>query len=179
MMSRRTIYLLAALVIVAAIAYLGRRPGVPGIRGVLASDAKFQPLDVQEPQLRLDLLEKLQTVRPLGNERNIFVATPPPPPKPVDQPKQEPFMGPRVPPPPPPVQVPAQFFGYAVENASKKRLAFFSSGDDVLVVAEGDTFLTNYRLIHIGNDAADVEQISSGRHASVPLVQAPPNSATP
>ncbi len=178
-MSRRTLYLLAVLVIVAAIGYFSRRPGVPGIRGVLASDAKFKPLDVQEPQLRLDLLQELQTVKSSGDQRNIFVATPPPPPKPVDQPKEEPFMGPRVPPPPPPVQVPAQFFGYAVETASGKRLAFFSSGDDVLVVAEGDTFLNNYRLVHIGNDSADVEQISSGRHASVPLVQSPEDSAKP
>ena len=112
-----------------------------------------------------------------GTHRNIFVAAPPPPensavqlaPKPA-----QPFVGPRLPPPPPPLQVPAEFFGYATRSVSGKRVAFFTSGDDVLVVPEGDTFLGRFRLIHIGNDSADVEEIATGRHASVQLVQPPP-----
>ncbi len=70
------------------------------------------------------------------------------------------------PPPPPPVEVPAQFFGYASMPSSPRRLAFFLNGDDVIVVQEGSVFLSRFRLDKIGNDSADVEEVSSGRHAT-------------
>jgi hypothetical protein len=74
------------------------------------------------------------------------------------------------------VQVPAQFFGYAARPGGAKRVGFFLSGEDVIIVAEGDAFLGNYRLIHIGNDSADVEEMSSGRHATV-ILERPPEEA--
>ena len=52
-----------------------------------------------------------------------------------------------------------------------KRVAFFLNGDEVLVVEEGSVFLDRYRLDKIGNDSADVEETSSGRHATVQMVQ--------
>jgi hypothetical protein len=183
-MSRRTqIYVLAGLLVVLVFAtYMAlRSPGsaVPGLPGVLASDTKFEPLDVQEPQLRLDQLKKLQKLDYTGSHRNIFVAVPPPPPKPTGPMVVErPFVGPKLPPPPPPPQVPGEFFGYATQAQSGRRVAFFTSGDDVLVVAEGGTFMGRFRLDHIGNDSADVEEISTGRHVTVPMVQPPADQAT-
>jgi hypothetical protein len=176
-MSQRTeLYLfLGLLVVLGGVLYYSTRSNVPGLTGVLASDTRFEPLDVQEPQLHLDQLAALRKEQYAGSHRNIFVAEPPPPPKAAVLPPSERagFVGPRRPPPPPPLQIPAVFFGYASRPPTGKRVAFFTSGDDVLVVAEGDTFLGQYRLIHIANDSADVEEISSGRHARVPLLQAP------
>lgn len=54
---------------------------------------------------------------------------------------------------------------------SGKKVAFFTSGDDVLVVQEGSVFLNLYRLVEIGNDTALVQEISTGREATVPMVQ--------
>lgn len=54
---------------------------------------------------------------------------------------------------------------------SGRRVGFFKFGEDVLVVPEGDTFLNRFRLVRIGNDSADVEQLSDGRHATVSMVQ--------
>jgi len=48
-------------------------------------------------------------------------------------------------------------------KSSPRRLAFFLNGDDVIVVQEGSVFLSRFRLDKIGNDSADVEEISSGR----------------
>jgi len=175
-MSQRTeLYVFVALLIVlGGTVYYSTRSTVPGLTGVLASDTRFQPLDVQVPQLHLDQLAALRKDEYSGSHRNIFVAMPPPPPKPVLSPSERAdFVGPRRPPPPPPLQIPAAFFGYASRPPTGKRVAFFTSGDDVLVVSEGDTFLGQYRLVHIGNDSADVQEISSGRHAQVPLLQAP------
>jgi hypothetical protein len=167
---------LVGLLVVGALVYFFNRSQIGGGVPQVSADAKFVPLSVQEPQLRLDLLAKLQKEESLAAHRNIFNATPPPPPpKPGTNPDgTSKVVGPPVPPPIPPVQVPGEFFGYAVRPApSGTRFGFFKNGDDVLVVAEGDKFLSNYRLIHIGNDSADVEEISSGRHARVAMVQPP------
>lgn len=181
-MSRRTqIYLLVGLGIVLAIAVFDAYRGdSPAGSGVLAYDSRFQPLDVQEPRLHTELLDRIRKLEYTGTHRNIFVAAPPPPPPSAVQPGQKPverFVGPQPPPPPPPLQVPAEFFGYATRPASGRRVAFFTSGDDVLVVPEGDTFLGRFRLVHIGNDSADVEEIATGRHATVQLVQPPPEQS--
>jgi hypothetical protein len=176
---RRTeIYLLVGLgLVLAAVLYSSLRSPESGGPGVFAENSSFRPLDVQEPQLHLDRLDKLRHLEYTGNHRNIFLAVPPPVALPAGQQAlakpPAPFVGPKVPPPPPPVQVPAEFFGYATRGASGRRVAFFTSGDDVLVVAEGDTFLGRFRLVHIGNDNADIEEIASGRHATVPMVQPP------
>lgn len=171
-MKRRVeIYVLIGLLVaLGAVVYVRLQSSVPGIPGVLASETSFKPLDVREPQLRLQLLEKIQKLEYAGSHRNIFVAAPPPPPKPVMPVMTAPPM-PTGPPPPPPLQIPAQFFGYAFERRSGKRAAFFTSGDDVLVVPEGDAFLGGFRLVHIGNDSADIEEMSTGRHATLQIVQ--------
>jgi hypothetical protein len=174
-MSKRTeIYVLVGLLLVAAVAYYLSRSETPGMTGVLASDPTFHPLNVDEPHLRLDLLEKIKKLEYSGSHRNIFTFGPaPPPPKTPAQIAQENFrkQGPEPPPPPPPVTVPAQLFGYASMPTSGKRVAFFLDGEDVLVVEEGSVFLNRFRLDKIGNDSADVEEISSGRHATVQMVQ--------
>lgn len=181
MLTRVQIYALIGLLVLAAVIFERNRSDVPGFTGVLASDTKFTPLDVQEPNLRLDLLEKIRKTEYKGSHRDIFNAAPLPPPVAAVESAAatKRISGPRLPPPPPPVQVPAQFFGYASRGTEGKRVAFFLNGEDVILVAEGDTFMGNFRLVHIGNDSADVEEISSGRHASVPLERPPDEGANP
>jgi len=176
-MSRRNeLYMLVGLLVVLAgvvYYYFAGHSQVSSTPEVVAADTKFRPLDVQEPQLRVDLLAKLQKLEYTGSHRNIFVAEPPPPPKAQVESASARFVGPQMPPPPPPVQVPGELFGYASEPSSGRRVAFFSEGDDVLVVAEGATFLGRFRLVHVTDNSADVEEISTGRHATVPMVQPP------
>jgi hypothetical protein len=179
---RMEISVLVGLLVVGALVYFVNRSQIGGGMPQVSADAKFAPLSVQEPQLRLDLLAKLQKEESLTAHRNIFNATPPPPELTPEQKREQERRYPTAPAPtpPPPVQVPGEFFGYAVRPApSGRRFAFFKNGDDVLVVAEGDSFLSNYRLIHIGNDSADVEEISSGRHARVAMVQPPAGASAP
>jgi hypothetical protein len=175
------IYVLAGLgVVFAAVLYNTFRSSSPATSGVLAENSSFEPLDVQEPRLHLDRLERLRKMQMSGPHRNIFVAAAAPPPVVPGQQAAKPserFVGPRQPPPPPPLQVPAEFFGYATRRTSGKRVAFFTSGDDVLVVAEGDSFLGRFRLVHIGNDTADVEELGTGRRTTVTMVQPPGDSA--
>jgi hypothetical protein len=182
-MSRRTeIYIFAGLLVVLAIVlYSSKRSGVDGITGVTAADTRFEPLNVQAPQLRLDLLREVRKGDDSGPHRNIFVAAPLAPPKParpsVDQ--KAASAGPPIPAGPPPLEVPAEFFGYASEPGTGRRVAFFTSGDNVLVVPEGGALLSRFRLMSIGTHSADVEEISSGRHATLPLVPSPDQAANP
>jgi hypothetical protein len=182
-MSRRTqIGVLIGLVILLAVVYISNRPQMPGLQGVMASDSSFQPLNVDEPELRLDLLAKLQKLDyPAGAHRDIFTNVALPPQLTAEEKRRQEHQYPTVqhPPPPPPVEVPAQFFGYASMRSSPHRLAFFLNGDEVLVVQEGSVFLGRFRLDKIGNDSADVEEVSSGRHASVPMVAPPAGTPTP
>jgi hypothetical protein len=179
MSQRVKTYLLLGLLALAAFLFLRSRSDVPGLTGVLASDTKFTPLDVQEPDLRLDLLEKIHKTEYTGLHRDIFNGEPMPAPAPHPAKFEIRRVGPEPPPPPPPVQVPAQFFGYASGAGGAKRVAFFLNGEDVIVVAEGDTFLGNFRLVHIGNDSADVQEISTGRHATVVLEHPPDEAVNP
>jgi hypothetical protein len=167
------ISVLVGLVVVGGLLFFFNRNQAGGVTGVSAA-AKFVPLSVQEPQLRLDLLARLQKESSSTLHRNIFTATPPPPPPTPAQVAAEratKMVGPPIPPPPQPVHVPGEFFGYAFRPPPGKHFGFFKDGDEVLVVAEGDTFLSNYRLLHIGTDSADVEEISSGRQTRVTMTQ--------
>jgi hypothetical protein len=180
-MSNRTkTYVLGALLLVLAyVAYslIFSKDTGTGLQGVLASETKFQPINVDEPNLRVDLLEKLKSQEYAGSHRNIFAFGPPPPPPltPAQLAQRDhKIYGPQPPPPPPPVNVGATLFGYASMPQSGKRVAFFLDGEDVLVVTEGAVFLNRFRLDKIGNDSADVEEISSQRHVTVQMV-APAN----
>src|ERR1700721_3585196 len=106
-MSKQTqIYVLIALVLIAAYVFYAERSSGPGISGVLASDTTFRPLDVEEPHLRLDLLDKIKKLDYSGSHRNIFIfGPPPPPPKSAEQVARENFrsQGPQNHPPPPPL----------------------------------------------------------------------------
>jgi hypothetical protein len=181
-MSRRTqVGVLIGLLVLLVVVYLANRTQMPGLQGVMASDSSFQPLNVEEPELRLDLLEKLQKLDyPAGSHRNIFSAVAlPVEPTPEQKARMHQYPIVNRPPPPPPVQVSAQFFGYASMPSSPRRVAFFLNGDEVLVVQEGSVFMGRFRLDKIGNDSADVEEVSSGRHASVPMVQPPGGQSGP
>jgi hypothetical protein len=172
MSQRRQLIVLAIAVVLLVVVYFANRSQVSGLPGVLANDTKFTPLSVQEPQLRLDELTKLQKLEYSGTHRNIFTATPPPPPVTLAEKAkiEHQIVGPQ-PQPILPVQVPGEFFGYALMKNTGRRVAFFKLGEDVIIVPEGDTYLNRFRLVRIGNDSADVEQISDGRHATVMMMQ--------
>ena len=139
----------------------------PQISSVLFANEKLEPLAIADPTLRLDLLERVRKLEYKGTHRNIFSASLPPKP----QPKVEtPVV---VPTPqdtgPPPLQIPFRFYGYQEDPRTGRRRGFFTDGDDVFIAAEGETIKNRFKVLKIGNQSAEVEEMASGRRATLPL----------
>jgi hypothetical protein len=131
------------------------------------ADESFAPIKVDNPALRLDLLDHMKTLEYQGSHRNIFsAAPPPPPPAAVRAPVPVLPAAPAPPPGPPPLVVPATFYGYVTDAQTGTRRAFFSQGEDVFVVGVGDILLGRFRLIQIGNNAVELEETSTGRRVT-------------
>jgi hypothetical protein len=132
---------------------------------------KYQPLGVDNPQLHNDPVDKARKTEYKSSGRNIFSRELPPPPAPPHPSKPEP-AGPKVeipPPPPPPPTLPMKFFGFGTVPNGTVRVAFFSDGEDVYVVKEGELLLNRFRIIKIGNANLEFEEVSTGRRGTAPL----------
>lgn len=176
-MSRRNeLIVLAVLVFVLVVSFFSfsrpsAAPNVPA--GV---EDRFTPLNVDNPALRLDVLKRFLALEYKGGHRSIFSAALPPPPAPP------PPANPVTPPPvvpsgPPPLTVDAKYFGFVSDLAGSHKRAFFASpnNEDVFIVSEGDTLMGRFRVVRLTNTAADVEEVSSGRRATLVLEESGPN----
>jgi len=160
--------LLAVLALLAFVIYSNRQP----VAIAVASGASqaFVPIAVENPALRLDLIENLKKFEYEGPRRNIFstVAAAPAPvqaaaPPPVVSAAPVPLPGPA------PLVVPATFFGRITDRVTGGQRALFSEGDNVYVVGLGDTLLNRFRVVQIGDNTAEVEEIASGRRTTLTM----------
>jgi hypothetical protein len=160
--------LAGVLLLFVYVVYSNRQPvAVAVARGAVPG---FVPLAVENPALRLDLLQQLKKFEYSGPRRNIFTTTPLPTPAPVEQVAPTPVIsGPTPLPGPPPLVVPATFFGRVTDRSSGASRAFFSAGDDVYVLGLGETLLNRFRLVQIGESTAELEEIASGRRTTLTM----------
>jgi len=54
-----------------------------------------------------------------------------------------------------------KYYGYGTVPNGSARRAYLTDGDDVYIVAEGDTLLGRFRIVKIGNSTLEFEDISS------------------
>jgi hypothetical protein len=179
-MTRRTEFIILGVLLVVLIptAYFSYRSYSPGESAppppVL--DARFTPLNVDNPALRLDILKRFLALEYKGVHRSIFSASLPPPPAPPPS-KQPVNVAPPVPSGPPPLTVGAKYFGYVSDFGGNHRRAFFSTpdNDDIIIAGEGDTLLGRFRVVRLTSTTADVEEVSSGRRATLTLEEPTPS----
>jgi hypothetical protein len=141
----------------------------------VSQDARFTPLNVDNPALRLDILKRFLALEYKGVHRSIFSATLPPPPAPP--PSKQVNAAPAIPSGPPPLTVDAKYFGYVSDYGGSHRRAFFATtnNEDVIIAGEGDTFMGRFRVVRLTNTTADVEEVSSGRRTTLTLEEPSPN----
>lgn len=181
--TRTEIYVLVALLVLLAFAArYALRSNSGGIAGgVFASDTKFTPLDIPDPSLRLDLLQKVRHAQYDSADRNIFSAAPLPA-RPM--PKRVVVAGPPAPvapPPPPPLTIPATFYGIITDVATGRKKACFTTGADQapLIVPEGGVLMNQFRVLKIGTSSVEMQEISSGRTTTMILVSPPAGAVNP
>lgn len=137
-----------------------KAPARPGGRGV--APATSQLLD---PTLRLNLLASVEGVQYKGSGRNIFR---PQEEAPTPKPVAPVLKTPPVPPPPPPIDL--KFYGFANKPGEARRI-FLSQGDNIFIAAEGDIVNRRYRVVHIGVNSVEVEDVLDNRRQVLPLTQ--------
>src|SRR5579864_2750516 len=176
-MSRRKELIIFGVLLVGLMGVLYYNYGSPADSPkTVATDERFSPLDVDNPALRTDILQRFLALEYKGVHRSIFSATLPPPPAPPPS-KQQVAAVPGPPPGPPQLTVDAKYFGYVSDYGGSHRRAFFatSNNEDVIIAGEGDTFMGRFRVVRLTNTTADVEEVSSGRRATLILEEPPPN----
>ncbi len=180
MSQRNKLIVLGVLLVILAITafsfYRSRSSSADETPQAVSLDARFTPLAVDNPALRMDILKRFLALEYKGVHRSIFSATLPPPPAPPPS-KQPVNVAPPVPAAPPPLTVDAKYFGYVSDLGGSHRRAFFSTpnNEDVIIAGEGDTLLGKFRVIRLTNTTADVEEVSSGRRATLTLEEPSPN----
>jgi hypothetical protein len=169
--------LLAALIVVAALVwYLERRDSSAEVASAQAGgELTYKPLAVENPALQREKQAASRKTEYKSGGRDLFSEVAPPPVEVAHKEERRTAQGPVPLPPPPPPALPGnvKFFGYGtVPNGTAKR-AFLSDGDQIFIVAEGDTLLGKYRVVKIGNANLDFEEIASGRRGSTALSEEP------
>jgi len=137
------------------------RPVVTADAGSSAQNPKL--LQVENPSLHIDPVERARKTEYKSGGRNIFSRELPPPPPPK-HPKPEPItpVVPQVVEPPKVSPLPVKFFGFGTIPNGTARVAFFTDGEDVYVVGEGELLLNRFRIIRIGNSNLEYEEVSNG-----------------
>jgi hypothetical protein len=138
-----------------------KQPGKPGARKG-TNVAGMQSLD---PTLRLDELKSSEDIAYKGSGRDIFQSTP----EPVAIPKVvTPVIATGPPPPPPPPPIPLKFYGFS-GNKSGPKQAFLSKGEDIFVVKEGQIIDRRYKILKIGPNSVEVEDVLNSNRQTLPL----------
>jgi hypothetical protein len=174
---QKRITLLAGLGLVFLyIIYISNRPSEIA-QVVSSADEKFRPIAVENPALKLELLERLKKLQYQGSHRNIFSSVAPPPASAVPPPgiAPPPITAPSGPSGPAPLVVPATFYGFVTDAQTGTRRAFFMEGENVYIIAVGEMLLGHYRLVQIGNSSVELEETSTGRRATLTMEE--PNPA--
>lgn len=139
---------------------------------------KYKYLAQEDPQIRWDEIINAQKTEYKSNGRNPFSVIAPPTAQEIKEKKDKETAAanqqPVEPPPPPQPTVAVfppnlKFFGYGTVPVGSTRRAFFSDGDNVYIVLEGETLLGRYRILKVGNTNLEFQEITSGLHGTAPL----------
>jgi len=173
MKQKNQIAVLVALLLIMGVVWYFNTNKPTVVAGNAAAFQNYKLLAVDNPQLHREKMEAAQKAEYKSTGRNPFSEIAPPPPEDVKKTATRQNYGPPVLPPPPPPTLPPtmKFFGYGTVPNGTSRRAFLADGDDVYIVAEGDTLLGRYRIIKVNNSNLEFEEISSGRRNTVALSQ--------
>lgn len=133
------------------------------------------PIDVTNPHIRMEQIERARNAEYKGTGRNPFSSVAAPAPV-AQAPKGEkklenygPWPKAPAPPPPPLTLGNVKFYGYGSVNGAARHAYFTDEEGVVQILGEGDVLLKRFRIVRIGNDHIEYEEISTGRIGTAPL----------
>ena len=118
-----------------------------------------------DPTLRLDVLKSSEDIPYEGSGRDIFQSQAEPAPIPKEVQKVI-SSGPPAPPPPPPI--PLKFYGFTGNKSGPKQV-FLSKGEDIFVAKEGQIIDRRYKILKIGPNSVEVEDVLNSNRQTLPL----------
>ncbi|MFQ5776618.1 MAG: hypothetical protein ACE5IP_01275 [Terriglobia bacterium] len=126
-------------------------------------------LTIPDAVLQVERLKPSARVRPGRIQRNIFqYGRRKQAPRRQVQAKPQLDAPPRPPPAPP---APVRFFGFAENSHGGKRQVFLTDGEEIYIAAQGDVILQRYRVVRVGSESIEVEDLSGNHRWVVPLEQ--------
>jgi len=185
MKEKNKVIVLLVLVVVAVLVwgYTLRKPA--GAEQASEDFVGLKVLAVENPRLHWDEMTRAQKIEYKSNGRNPFSPIKPPTPQEIADRAREDAQKPKPVPvvtqpqveQPRAAQLPPnlKFFGYGTVPNGSPRRAFFTDGDDVYIVPEGETLLGRYRILKVGNTNLEFQEISSGLHGTVILEEPAPS----
>ena len=182
-----------AVPIVTTSAHTGRPAGRPAnseFRPKVGGGRPDDKIDVAtiDPELRLDLLAKVQAVPPIEAGRNLFqFGVAPAPDKPLPAvptgvakipvnsgpPAPPPPVVPQAPQPPPVQPINLKYYGYVISKVDGHKRATLLDGEDILVVTENQTVKQRYRIVKIALTSIDIEDIQGKNTQTLKLQDIP------
>lgn len=124
-----------------------------------------------DPTVRFDLLKAAEETRYEGSNRNIFVAGAV---REIEKPVETVVKpGPTDPSSTQVAQkptIPLKFFGFASRPGEPKKV-FLSQGEDVFIAGEGEIVNRRYRVVRIGVNTVDIEDMLNNHQQSLPLLE--------
>jgi hypothetical protein len=151
----------------------GDRAGTLRLRAIDATQGDI------DPTLRLDLLMRLQFIKPEEGGRNLFELGPAPlTPQQVAMLKNAPRLPPKpLPPPmpintgPAPLNIPLKYYGFVKGGApSEPNRGLFLDGDNVLVGSEGEVLKQHYLVVELRDNSARLEDVQRKEGQTLPVV---------
>lgn len=165
----KVVVLLALLVVLVGLQFARREPRAnPAVTGTAAKGARAgaRPSLSAIPDSLLEVKDrKPDPRRRAAAQRNIFEYGR----RAVVAPAPETAMA--APPAPPAPPAPLRFYGFAEPSQGGKRQVFLTDGEEVYVAAEGDVVLRRYRVLRVGSQSIELEELSGKQRWVVPLEQ--------
>jgi hypothetical protein len=147
--------------------------------GNLSAGGNYEPLNAEDYSKVFSGMEQARATEYKATGRNIFVAgavpvaAGPGGAAVAPKPKRPIWDQPQPPPEPPPPVLGMKLFGLGALPSNGPRRAFLQDGEEVRIVGEGDTIQNHIRIIHIGNDRIEYEDINTGKKNSTTLEMPP------
>ncbi|MFQ5926081.1 MAG: hypothetical protein ACE5MH_01460 [Terriglobia bacterium] len=143
----------------------GRESSSPASPRNGAEEAEREDKAIPDVRLRVDLLRKPPSRVKVG--RNIFeyhVRAVPALAAPTPVAVSAPTGSVRSP-------APLRFYGFVEDSRSGQKRVFLTDGEEIFIVAEGETLLRRYRVARVRATSIELEDLVGGRQWVVPLEQ--------